>query len=461
MRGVQWNYCGLLYGALTLLLSIIACPLARAEDAEELLNKMRDFNAVQVIYRQGVPHTDKNGRLLTAYDPERSFLQIGIWGNPVGEIYGYNYDLKVLTDSGFNTMWPWPGRTLEGQLEAGKEAGLQVINMSKITPEEAAAAKDHPNWLGYVWHDEPIGSFWGKDMAGKFDEFLKHKAAINAAAPGTPVFINDAPWITPPATSWWVKWNTAGDVSCHDNYPILNRKYRSRTLGDEGNRSGIPSSIALAVAANKEQKPVWCIVGAFTVRGRGAFPFRMATPTQLRGQVYAALIHGATGIIYFCWDTYVCRDGDVIGMSPDPQVAYLEPGPNRPKAANARPMQLAESKALWIAATYINHELQALTPSLLSPTVGQDVKYSAKIKGEAPSSDPLRCILKPHPDGGYVLLTVNIDDAVLDVTYEFPAGLKSVEPLFENRAPLDLGDDPIQFTDVYEPFDVHVYRIQP
>ena len=62
---------------------------------------------------------------------------------------------------------------------------------------------------------------------------------------------------------------------------------------------------------------------------------------QLRAQVYAGLIHGATGIIYFCWDTYVCRDGHVIGMSPDPQVQYLEPGPGKPKPSPARPMDLA------------------------------------------------------------------------------------------------------------------------
>ena len=437
------------------------CISAGAEDVQKLLDKMRDFNAVQVVYRQGVPHTDKRGRPLMQYDPARSFFQIGIWGNPIGKIYGIDYDLRVLREAGFNTMWPWPMRSLEDQLRAGSEAGLQVVYMGRLKEADAAKLKDHPNWLGNVWHDEPTGSFWGKDMEGKFREFLDYKARMKAAAPDVPVFINDVPWITAPATSWWVKWNTAGDVACHDNYPLLDRKRRARTLGDEESKSGIPATVSLAAAVNQERKPVWFIVGAFECRGRGAFPFRMPTPMQLRAQVYAALIHGATGIVYFTWDTYVCRDGDVIGISPDPRAAYLDPGPNRPKPSPAKPMQLAQSRALWIAATQINKEIQELTASLLSPTVGENVKYSVKVEGQSVSDVPIRCLLKPHPEGGYVLLTVNLDDAVLNAEYTFPAGLKSVEVLFENRQPFDVKAGQKTFSDVYEPFDVHVYHVLP
>jgi len=434
-------------------------PVA-ADDTDELLKKTRDLNAVQIIYRDHVPHTDKNGNVLTEYSPEKSFFQIGIWGNPMGTIYGYEYDLKVLTDAGFNTMWPWYGKGLDSELEAGADSGLQIVHMGKLKPEDAAALKDHANWLGNCWHDEPTGGFWGEDMEGKFAQFVQYRRQINEAAPGRAVFINDVPWITPPATSWWVKWNTAGDVACHDNYPILSRKNRSRTIANEGNKTGIPTSTSFATAVNRERKPVWLIVGAFTTQGRGAFPFRFATPLQLRAQVYAGLIHGATGIIYFCWDTYVCRDGRVMGMSPDPQVAYLEAGPNRPKPSPVTPMQLAQSKALWMAAESINREIHELTPVLLSPTVGQDVAYSLQITGEGVSNDPVRCILKPHPEGGYVLLTVNCDDAVFDVTFDFPGGLSAVEPMFENREPIEVEEGTTKFADVYEPFEVHVYRVR-
>ena len=75
--------------------------------------------AVQTIYTGGVPHTDKNGRLLMQFDPHRSFLQLGIWGNPIGEIWGTNYDPRLLANGGFNTMWPWPSTTPNKALKRG------------------------------------------------------------------------------------------------------------------------------------------------------------------------------------------------------------------------------------------------------------------------------------------------------------------------------------------------------
>jgi hypothetical protein len=218
-------------------------------------------------------------------------------------------------------------------------------------------------------------------------------------------------------------------------------------------------SVSLAVTVNEEEKPVWFVAGAFLSRDHGPFPFRMPTPMQLRAQVYAAIIHGATGIIYFTWDTYVCRDGNVIGMSPDPQVAYLESGPNRPHPSPAKPIQMLQSKALWMAAKQINSEIKTMEPSLLSPTVGHEVRYSVTTKGRHITETPIRSLLKPHPDSGYILLAVNLDDAVLFTTFAFPNGLKTVTPLFENREPFSIKPDQVNFTDRFEPFDVHVYQI--
>ncbi len=434
---------------------------AQADALQDALNKQRDFNAVQVIYRHGVPHTDRRGRLMTAYDPDRSFFQIAVWGTPLDKVYGHEYDLTVLKEAGLNTVWPWPMYSPESALELAQKAELQVVLMNKLNEEELEQVKDHPHLLGNMWMDEPIGRLGSVDMDELFGEFLAYKETANRIAPDIPVFINDAPWIMAPATAWWVKWNTAGDVSCHDNYPVMHRRGRVKSIGAEPN--GVPQSVSLAVAANQEQKPVWLIVGAFDTPSSwgAAFPFRYPTPEQLCACVYAGIIHGATGIIYFTWDTYISRDGAVIGMSPDPQVAYV-PNPrqeNYPHPTPATPLQMVKGRSLWETATQINKELRDLTPAILSPTVGDEVKYTVNVEGESPTEMPIRCLLKPHPDGGYVLLTVNIDDAVLNVTYSFPQPLAQVHVLYENRQPEKLEPDSSSFTLMYDPFATHVVRI--
>ncbi len=412
--------------------------------------------AVQTIYTAGVPHTDKSGRPLMQFTPDQSFLQLGIWGNPIGETWGTDYDLKVLTEAGFNTMWPWAGRAPDDVLEHARAAGLQVILMHAIPDDALAKIKDHPNLLGNVWADEPTGNFWGKDMEGPYQAFLQYKANANRLAPNMRVFINDVPWIDPPATEWWTKWNTAGDVSCHDNYPI---KHSARTRSI----SAIADTVGLAVAVNKQQSPVWLIVGAFEQPGGGSFTFRFPTPMQLRACVYAGLIHGATGICYFTWDTYVCRDGNVIGMSPEPKVAYV-PNPRQEGFTHptpATPAQLIAANALWQMATQVNREVEELAPSILSPTVAtSSCDYSVGV-GLSRTENPIHCLLKPHPDGGYVLLTVNLEDTVETVRFTFSTKLAALEKRFDNQPAPALLDNGLAFEDRFEPFEVHVYRLKP
>lgn len=410
--------------------------------------------AVQTVYRGGAPHTDRNGRLLMSHDPQRSFFQIGVWGIPMGRIWGTNYDLRVVADAGMNTIWPW-SRNLKETLASAEEHNLQVVHMGEIEQALVEEVREHPHLLGNVWHDEPTGGFWGKDMQGKFDAFVAYRQQIHRTAPGLPVFINDVPWITPPATEWWIRWNTAGDVACHDNYPI-------KHSGATESIRAIGPPVALAVKANHQKKPVWLIVGAFEQPGRGAFSFRFPTPAQLRACVYTGIIHGATGVIYFTWDTYVCRDGNVIGMSPNAKVAYV-PNPRKPGYTHptpATPVQLVQSQALWAMATAINEELHQLRPVVLSSTV-DDAELNYRVFPDLSHSEcPIRCLLKPHPGGGYVLLTANVDATVLDCTFRFSKPLASAERMFENLPAWGVEPGTRSLEIVYEPFEVHVFRIQ-
>ena len=122
------------------------------------------------------------------------------------------------------------------------------------------------------------------------------------------------------------------------------------------------------------------------------------------------------------------RAGAVIGMASDPRVR-----PREKSATVAKPMQLVMSRALWNAARQINLELRELAPFILTATVADDQRYTVAFEGDAVSPCPIRALLKPHPDGGYVLFTVNLDAAVFRVRFDFDRRLLNVTPLFENR----------------------------
>ena len=403
---------------------------------------------VQTIYRNGVPHTDRNGHLLASYDAESSFFPIGSWGCPRPEVrQGTDYDWQKLVDAGVNTVWPWPYDTAE-QLADAERYGLQLMLMQKPGAERILEIKDHPNLLGIVWQDEPI--LQPGDQGEMFRKFVEYREMVNRVAPDIPVFVNNCSWISHPD---WVKWNTAGDVSCHDNYPIW-PVTRSLAFGSFGTTpNGIPQSMSLAVSSNGESKPVWLVVGAFEsiCNPTSQYPFRFPTPMQLRAMVYAGLTHGATGLCYFIWDSWVSRAGNNIGISRAPVENH---------SVTAKPVHRIASRALWEAMAQVNREVHELTPALLAPTIGAELDYVLGVEGEAITQYPIRAMLKPHPDRGYVLLTVNLDDAVLKASYCFEGTLlETVRPLFEEREPLKL-DKEDAFADEYEPFDVHVYHVE-
>ena len=423
---------------------LTACaPAARAEWVDHPA-------AVQTVYAKGVPHTDRNGRPLDAYDANRSFFPIAIYHALHGEHRGRTYGFGELRKAGFNSCHLWAGHdeAEPAAIRAAADAGVQVIIQS---PDDAVVRdfRDHPAILGWYVDEEPTGRYWGDEMAARFAEFGKRRDAIRAIDPSHPVFVLDVPWITEPATEWWTKWATSGDVSVHDNYPI-NHTRRSLSFNQ-----GIPESVSLAARVNGERKPVWVCLQAFEQNDK-RFQFSMPDPRQLRCMTYAAIVHGGTGVMYFALDSWVTRNGSVVGMSPDAPASY---GQDLVATAD----QLRMSRALWEAATAVNKELDALRPALLSPTAAAGVNYQIQLDSEWESitKEPIRTLLKTHPDGGYVLLVVNIDAAPQRVRVVFADPKFKFTQLFEaaGAAQLQTAADGLSF--MAGPWDVRVIRITP
>ena len=81
---------------------------------------------------------------------------------------------------------------------------------------------------------------------------------------------------------------------------------------------GLPESIGADLQATGQHKPLWICLQAELKPGQLDFP----TPQEERCMVYTSFISGATGVMYFCYDSWFTRRGGLMGISPDPQADY-------------------------------------------------------------------------------------------------------------------------------------------
>lgn len=408
--------------------------------------------AVQKVHQDGVPHISRRGKILHKYDSNQSFFMLASWGVPESRIYkGIDYRWHQLVEAGYNCVWPWPmgGYTNDNQLAQAREHGLQVVLMRRPEGDSLKSVADHPNLLGIVWQDEPLINFPLDQQGEQVKRFNEYRSHVHSIAPDLPVFVNTASWMIGNGREHWIRWHQNSDISCHDNYVIW-PKTSSLNLGSYGTeKNGIADSVSLAAQLSQGKKPIWLVVGAFESEHPATvqFPFRYPTPNQLRSMVYTGLIHGATGVVYYAWDSNVTR----FGIAPTKQAEI----PGRPSAS---PLQALQAEQLWKTVAQVNQELRMLTPALLSPTVS-DTKYSVTFEGEAITESPIRTLLKPRSETEWVLLAVNMDDAVLRANVRFEAGVKSAEFMFEGATAIDLQDDPQVIPLIFEPFETHVLRI--
>jgi hypothetical protein len=401
--------------------------------------------AVQTVYQSAVPHTDRTGGRLDAYDADKSFFPIALYHALHGEHRGRRYDLADFRKAGFNTVHLWERQTLAELAPVARAADMQLI-VHWPSDADVATFRDYPAVLAWYLDEEPTGAYWDKGMAEKFAAFVKRREAIRAVDPKRAVFALDVPWITPPATEWWVKWNTAGDVSAHDNYPV-NQHRRSLSFDQ-----GVPESVGLAVKSNDQRKPVWLCIQAFEQQDP-RFPFSMPAPRQLRCMAYAGVAHGATGLMYFALDSWVTRNGGVVGMAPDPMADY---GQDLIATAD----QLRASRELWSAAIQVNREIDELRPALLSPTAQTPYQVFLDPAWPPVTPEPIRTLLKTHPAGGHVLIVVNVDAAPQRVRIVLP-GMTSATQMFEAAGAGRFRADGDAVEVLATPYDVRVVRVNP
>ncbi len=412
------------------------------------------LNAQQVLYRDGVPHIDSNGKTRMKYDAKKSFLPILLYHcvNTLDAEGKILTPLDVVRKAGFNGVHT--NRPIDMAFMDRLQAnGLKMVKCGTDESTFKQFAK-HPAILGWDVFDEPDGDGEWQSYSRRMEIFEKTRKIIRKYDKTHPVFVNQVAWTMPPNGPFWAMWQHAGDISCHDNYPITTNRPQSLS-----GINGIPESVTLANMVNNQKKPVWLILQTFKDSGRWAYP----TPAEIRSMVYASIVHGATGIDYFMIDNYVGREGDIIGMSPTPMSVY----PGQKSSLKADDAMMRKMKEMWDCVAEINHEIEQLTPYILSPTsqdnfkvyIKGDVKYdSLEVDGQyLPSRDPIRALLKER-NGKYVMMVVNLNADKMDVRVQLTAKnpVESVTPMFENRGSIVCTSN--TFQDSFDAFAVHVYE---
>jgi hypothetical protein len=396
--------------------------------------------AVQRAYQTGVPHTDRQGAIRFRYDSE-SFFPRCLYHAMAGTF-------QAIKAAGFNCIHPWEGYHVGDIIGELRLADLQLIKHWPTDGEVSAFAAD-PHILAWYLDEEPTAQTYldaqrsgdSTLMGRRYREYLSRRAEIKRLDARHPVFSLGTAWIPPGYEDWWERWDTAGDVTAHDNYCLL-----STTTDFES----LTTSVPLAVAINREQKPMWLTLQAFSGTADRKSELVMPTAGELRGMAFTGIIHGATGLIFFALDSKMSREGLVLGIAPQTPTAYDD-------HAETTPAEASRSRALWIGAASLNAELNRLTPELLSPTAG--MTYRVYYSGESHTQSPIRTMLK-LAGGRYTLFVANIEKQAFGTRFEFPSAVASVRRLNPNGSTTELHAEGAMFSDTLTQFGVAVYQLR-
>ncbi|MFA4045132.1 MAG: hypothetical protein HZRFUVUK_001941 [Candidatus Fervidibacterota bacterium] len=339
-------------------------------------------------------------------------------------------------EAGFNLyVGLWKGPT-EEQLEMLREAKMQVICDQN---EVGLKHRDDPIIVGWMHQDEPDNAqLIGEDKAtGRKiyggpvppSEIIERYKKMKANDPDRPVLLNLGQGV---ANDLW-KGRGVGahpddyftyvkgcDIVSFDVYPVAG-------LNDENLlwyvAKGV-SRLIFWVNWNKStdgEKIVWNCVECTRIRNLERKP----TPHHVRAEVWMAIIHGSTGLIYFVHQF-------------------------QPKFVEAA---LLEDEEMLSAVSQINRQIHELAPVLNSPTVQNGVKVVS-----TNPNVPVHTMVKIYGNAVYIFAVGMRNEktkAIFSVE-NIPKGA-SAEVLWENR---HISVDNGRFEDEFNPYDVHIYKIK-
>jgi hypothetical protein len=350
-------------------------------------------------------------------DPE--FFPIGVWmQNPEPWIMqgyksiGVNTYISLSSGSFNETLY---NRLKEYDMKViARQNRYALENMDKA--EETVLAwlqEDEPDIVRFTSDWWPLVPIAPAEIQNRYVNIKKYNQTI-------PVYMNLSKGVAVPS------WNGRGvDTNFTHMYPEYAKgsdilSFDIYCANDGHDLSYIAKGVDNLIKYSDGKQPVWAFVET-TKFNQGNFA--RPTPEQIKAQVWMALVHGATGISYFCHQ-----------FSPN----FIEWGPLDASYADIKE-----------AIKGINEQIASLAPVLNSPSTSGYASVSSS------NADVTVDLMTKEYDGARYIFAVGMNNASTTATFSIPAGLK-VEVVGEDRY-VDLKAG--RFSDDFTPYGVHIYKV--
>lgn len=339
-----------------------------------------------------------------------TFFPIGVWLQSPQHIQEYK-------NIGVNLFVGFYGNLDQSSLQLFHDAQMPLIveqnSVGLSSPQNSAIAS-------WAQPDEPDNA--QSNSSGGYDPCITPQNLINnyntwtKADSTRPVYlgfgrgVSDINWVGRGTctgdTNYYVQASAAGDILSFDIYPV----------SDGTNQLEAPSiGTTNLIKWSGGKKIVWNDIEASAIGG-GSVP----TASQIRSEIWMALIHGSMGIVYFVHE-----------FSP----TFREDG-------------IFNHPELVSGVTSINAEIKSLAPVLNSSTVSNGVSITSTV--------PVDAMAKQYGGNVYVFAAAMKNNST-NATITVPSiASGTVEVINENRS-LTISSN--KFQDNFAGYGIHLYKI--
>jgi hypothetical protein len=278
-----------------------------------------------------------------------------------------------------------------GQLDLLQQHGIMAVCFT--SDDWVKAAANHPALLAWYLTDEPENR--GVTPEGE----RKRYAELKKKDPNHPIGLDHTSFEA------LTKFKSACDFTMSDIYPI--------TKNRDTNVMGVSIMMDEARRIHGQTWPHWTYIQTFGGPESDNGVWAVPLPHEVRFMVYQALVHRATGILYFSY------------------------WPQQPRT--------------WQSVTTLNREIQRLVPRLVSP--GHDMMLKAD-----DAAVQVRMRSTPKGNGG-LIIAVNTTPKFVQAAIHFEGSAKEFDAPFEARKTKLSSKDELR--ERFSPYGVHVFTWGP